>query len=209
MTLGVIMGNTLYMGYPILRSTFPDFPIEISMGAGTIQLISAILVGIILVEYIIKKTENFSTYIIDLAKNPLIIAVILGIFLSFIPHNQTSETIFKLISLIGESASPLALFTLGIFMNRKFSSHNWSLSGLVMLIKLILLPIIILLLSIGLGFSKEFIQVSVLISAMPTAITSFVLAQKYNLDEQLSADIIVVSTVLSIASLPLVAWLIN
>lgn len=207
--LGALMGNTMYMGYPILRSTFPNFPIEVSMGAGTVQLITSLLIGVFLVEYLIYKTKNFSTYFIDLAKNPLIIAVVIGIALSFFPHNQNSEAVFNLISIIGETASPLALFTLGVFMYRKFSKHSWLLGGFAITAKLVILPLVVFLISVLFGYSKEFTQVSVLISAMPTAITSFVLAQKYSLNEQLTADIILVSTLLSILSLPVAVWLVS
>lgn len=207
--LGAVVGNTIYMGYPILRSSFPNFPIEISMGAGSIQLIIGLLVAMFFVEYLVLKSKKLSTYFSDIAKNPLMIAVILGIILSFAPHNQTTNTIFNLLSNLGGTASPLALFTLGVFMYRKFSKQSWLLGSIAILIKLIIFPIIILLAFPLFGFNNESTQVSVLISTMPTAITSFVLAEKYNLNKELTADIILISTLLSIVSIPLVIWFMN
>lgn len=94
-------------------------------------------------------------------------------------------------------------------MYRKFSKHSWLLGGFAITAKLVILPLVVFLISVLFGYSKEFTQVSVLISAMPTAITSFVLAQKYSLNEQLTADIILVSTLLSILSLPVAVWLVS
>lgn len=207
--LGAMVGNTVYMGYPILKSAFPTLPVEVGMGAGTVQLIVGLLTTVFLVEILIQKADKFSAYFLDLIKNPLIIAFVVGAILSFIPHNTTSDTIFNFISYVGQTASPLALFTLGVFMNRKFSKQSWLLGGLAIGAKLVLLPLVVLLASLLLGYNKEFIQMSVLISAMPTAITSFILAEKYHLNNELAADIILVSTVLSIVSLPIVIWLLG
>lgn len=207
--LGAVVGNTMYMGYPILRATFPNFPIEVSMGAGTVQLIVGLLTAVFLVEYLIQRTKEVSTYFLDLAKNPLLISAVIGIILSFIPHNQTGNTVFNLLSILGETASPLALFTLGVFMYRKFSKQSWLLGGFAILTKLIFLPIMVLVVSLLFGLSQEFTQVSILISAMPTAVTSFVLAEKYYLNEELTADVILVSTLLSITTIPIVIWFLN
>ncbi len=207
--LGAMVGNTVYMGYPILRATYPDFPIEVAMGAGTIQLIVGLLVAVLLIEYLVQKTKKLSTYFVDLAKDPLVIAVVLGIGLSFVPTSAPTETVSTLVTTIGKTASPLALFTLGIFMYRTFSKQSWLLGAFAIGAKLVLLPIAVLFLCLLFGYNKEFMQVSVIVSAMPTAVTSFVLAQKYALDEQLAADTILVSTILSIVSLPVIVWLLS
>lgn len=207
--LGAMVGNTVYMGYPILRTTYPDFPIEVAMGAGTIQLIVGLLVSIFLIEYLIQKTKKFSTYFRDLVRDPLVIAVILGVILSFIPQSNTTDIFFKIVATISITASPLALFTLGVFMHRSFSKQSWFLGGFAILAKLVLFPIVVLFLSLIFGYSKEFTQISVVVSAMPTAVTSFVLAQKYSLNEELTADIILVSTILSLISMPCIVWLLG
>lgn len=207
--LGVMVGNTVYMGYPILGATYPDFPIEVGIGAGAIQLITGLLMAVLFVEYMILRTKKLSTYILDLARNPLVIACILGVILSLIPHSEAMNAGFKVVSALGQTASPLALLTLGFFMNRHISKKSIMLGSIAVMAKLVILPMAVFIISILLGYSREFIQVSVLISAMPTAVTSFILAEKYNLDENLSADIILASTIFSIISIPIVVWLLG
>ena len=196
--LGVMVGNTVYMGYPILGATYPDFPIEVGIGAGAIQLITGLLMAVLFVEYMILRTKKLSTYMLDLARDPLVIACILGM-----------NAGFKVVSVLGQTASPLALLTLGFFMNRHISKKSIMLGSMAVMAKLVILPVAVFIISILLGYSREFIQVSVLISAMPTAVTSFILAEKYNLDENLSADIILASTIFSIISIPIVVWLLG
>jgi predicted permease len=178
-------------------------------GAGALQLISGLLIALFFVEYLVLKTKKFSVYLIDLVKNPLVIAVFIGVLLSAIPHNQTTTPLAQIIALIGKTASPLALLTLGFFMNRSLSKQSIVLGSIAVVAKLALLPLLVFALSYLVGYSKEFVRISVLISAMPTAVTSFVIAQKYALDEDLCADVIFVSTLVSIVTLPVVIWLLG
>lgn len=207
--LTIMVGNTVYMGYPLISRAYPNFPIEVAIGAGALQLISGLLIALFFVEYLVLKTKKFSVYMIDLVKNPLVIAVFIGVLMSILPHDQTTSPIARFIALIGKSASPLALVTLGFFMNRSLSKHSIMLGGIAVVAKLALLPLLVFALSYLVGYSKEYVQISVLISAMPTAVTSFVIAQKYALDEDLCADIIFVSTLVSIVTLPVVIWLLG
>ncbi len=209
LVLGVMVGNTVYMGYPILGAAYPYFPIEVGIGAGAIQLVTGLLIAVFLVEYMVLRTKKVSTYMLDLAKNPLVIAVIVGVALSLVPHSEAMNAGSKVISVIGQTASPLALLTLGFFMNRNISKESMMLGGVAVLAKLLVLPIVVLVISIMLGYSREFVEVSVLISAMPTAVTSFILAEKYKLDENLSADIILATTILSIITIPVVVWMLG
>lgn len=202
--LGAVVGNTMYMGYPILRTTYPSFPIEVSMGAGVVQLVVGLLVSLFLIEFFVLKTKKISVYFIDFIKNPLVLATIIGIVLNLMFDNKTDNIILSIISMIGETASPLALFTLGVFMHNDFSKQSFLLGSFTVIAKLVLLPFFVFLASVLFGYNNEFVQISVLISAMPTAITSFVLAQKYDLEEQLATDIILGSTILSVVSIPLI-----
>lgn len=207
--LTIMVGNTVYMGYPLISRAYPDFPLEVAIGAGALQLISGLLIALFFIEYLVLKTKKFSVYMIDLVKNPLVIAVVIGVVMSILPHNQSITPITQFIALIGKTASPLALLTLGFFMNRSLSKKSIMLGSIAVVAKLALLPLLVFALSYLLGYSKAFVQVSVLISAMPTAVTSFVIAQKYALDEDFCADVIFASTLISIVTLPVVIWLLG
>jgi predicted permease len=212
--LGAIVGNSVYMGYPILGATYPDFPIGIGMGAGTIQLIVGLLVAVCFAEYLVLRTRRPLAYVFDIAKNPLVIATAIGVALGFVPEGFASEgsirdIVRSVISLVGETASPLALLTLGVFMHRGLSKKSVLWGGFALVSKLALFPAAVFVLSVLFGYDREATQISVLISAMPTAVTGFVLAQKYGLDENLAADIILASTVLSVLTIPAVVWMLG
>jgi hypothetical protein len=51
-------------------------------------------------------------------------------------------------------------------------------------------------------------QIILLYSSLPSAVVNFVLTEKYNQDPQLAASIILLTTLISVATIPLVLWLI-
>jgi predicted permease len=51
-------------------------------------------------------------------------------------------------------------------------------------------------------------QVLLLYGALPAAVINFVLTEKYRQDPSLAASIVVISTLISLFSIPLVFWLI-
>ena len=51
-------------------------------------------------------------------------------------------------------------------------------------------------------------QVLLLYGALPAAVINFVLTEKYGQDPQLAASIVVLSTFISVFTIPIVLWLI-
>ena len=51
-------------------------------------------------------------------------------------------------------------------------------------------------------------QVLLLYGSLPAAVISFVLTEKYRQDPELAASIVVLSTIISVITIPLVFWLI-
>ena len=69
--------------------------------------------------------------------------------------------------------------------------------------RLLVLPALVLAVLVGLGTSPELTQVAVIQSAMPTMFFSLTLSMVFGLRCELTAHAIMVSTLLSFATLPL------
>jgi predicted permease len=52
-------------------------------------------------------------------------------------------------------------------------------------------------------------QVLLLYGALPAAVVNFILTEKYRQDPGLAASIVVISTMISIVTIPIVLWLIH
>lgn len=198
-----LVGNTVYMGFPILNNIIKKEELPVAIGAAAIQLTIGLIISVVVIEHIVLKSKKIKSYLKDLLKNPLIISLILGLSLSFLPENFIPQSAKQTISMLGATASPIALFTLGAFMQGKLNKEEIKLTAISTTIKLLLFPFIIFLICKLLNFNSVYLNTSVLISAMPSAVSAFVISEKYELDNKLSANVIVLSTLLSALTIPI------
>lgn len=194
-----MVGNTVYMGFPILNSALPRDLAGGAIGAATLQLVLGLVLSVIAVEFWVVKAKDFRSYLTDFVKNPLIISLVGGILLSLIWRDGSLvEMIRKPVNMLGSTASPLALFALGGFMHGKFIRSHLSFSLASSVVKLLFFPLFMMPLAWMLYQPVDEVMVTLLVSSMPVAATAFVIAEKYKLDEKLVANAIVLSTLVSI-----------
>ncbi|MBE9138717.1 AEC family transporter, partial [Nodosilinea sp. LEGE 07088] len=110
------------------------------------------------------------------------------------------------ITILGQGAIPLALLTLGIQLARTplvFGRHELLGAGL----RLVVSPLLAYGLASGLGLQGLDRQVVVLQAAMPVAVNSLIWVTELGGDRTRVARTIVLSTFLSLFTLPVVLWL--
>jgi malonate transporter and related proteins len=194
-----IVGNTVYMGFPIIGSALGTGDYSAVVAAATIQLVLGLVLSILAVEYWVVRSKNFKTYARDFVRNPLIIALFFGIVLSLIHwEGSIAGIIRKPIDMLAATASPVALFALGAFLHGKFIKAHLKLTMLTSLIKLLLFPIVIWYFSGFFPVSDQARNITALVSCLPVAATCFVIAEKYKLDKSFVVNSILVSTAVSI-----------
>jgi predicted permease len=199
--LASLVGNTIYMGFPIVGAIAKQ-NYSGMVASATVHLALGLVLAILVVEYMVVKSRQFKSYFFDLIKNPLIISMALGLVLSiFKSNNFFISQIQKPIAMLGATASPVALFSLGAFFKGKFVRSHLKLSLIATSIKLLLFPIAMILLARWAGFDKEQIAISGLLSGMPLAVTAFVISEKYKLDQAFVANTILISAIASIVTI--------
>ncbi len=212
--LGSTVGNTIYIGFPLVESAFGKEYLPAAALIGSIFLIIPLLTLISLIQYWYCREECFKKELIGFMKNPLVISVFVGILLSFLKFDfSLLISIKKAVSTLGATASPVALFALGGFLYGRFSKINVGWAIIVSFLKLIIFPLIIiggfLLFFKGGAVSNmpSIAQVVILLSSMPVAITTFVIAEKFNLNKDIISGAILISTIASFVIAPLVVFL--
>ena len=149
------------------------------------------------------------------AINPLPWAIALGALAS-VSGLRPPEPLAKAVAMLGDSASPVALFTIGAVLWRAGQhSHSRTPARRVLpvaLIKLLLHPALVL--GVGLGARQlglpltEFqLLVITLVAALPSASNVAMLTERYGADSGRIARIIMASTVLSFVSFSAIAWM--
>ena len=202
--MSVMVGNTVYMGFPLVGRAIPAEQYDAVVAVATLQLVLGLLFSIFAIEFWVVRSKKFKIYRDDLVKNPLIISLVAGLLLGLIAWQGKSADILKSsLAMLGATASPLALFALGAFMHGKFMKEHARASWIVSAVKLILLPLSIFGILRLLDLPHYIVDVSALLFAMPVAVTTFVLSEKYNLEKHFNASVIVLSTALSVIVLPL------
>ncbi len=190
----MIFGNTGNLGLPLALFAFGDEGLAYAVVIFAIMGVYSFSAGVWLVSGGGSPTKAI--------KEPLVWASILGaVFLWNGWHTPVFLT--NTLQLIGQMAIPLMLITLGVALARLAPSSLWR--PLVMsLFKAAICAGIGY--SVGLWFGLDPVALGVLILQVstPVAVTSYLLAEKYDADAESVAGLVVVSTLVSVISLPLI-----
>jgi malonate transporter len=136
----------------------------------------------------------------SLARNPLLIAPFIGavIPLAGLTIPAPMESFLKL---LGGAASPCALVALGLFLAAKRETTERESGATVLLVacKLVVQPVLAwVLATVVFGLSPLLTHAAVLLAALPTGTGPFMLAEFYRREANVTSNVVLVSTVLSI-----------
>ncbi|MDD5099116.1 MAG: AEC family transporter, partial [Candidatus Colwellbacteria bacterium] len=196
-------GNTIYMGFPIIELHLGGGALSAGALIGTIYLVVPLLISIFVIRYWHNNSHNLSRELVEFIKNPLIISVVIGIALSFVKaDNIIIDGARKTLSMLGATASPIALFVLGGFLYGKFMKKNLGLVVLSSALKIAIFPLFVAIAYACFKFGNP--NVSILMASMPVAVTTFVISEKFKLDSALVGNAVLLSTALSFIAIPII-----
>lgn len=200
--------NTAYLGIPVLVQTQGEEILPAASLIVAVYLFWIFSLGTGYLDYSSQKSKKvlLSNIAKDLLKNPLLISVILGLLVGTIGIPLPS-VILKSLDMVTASVTPTVLIVIGLFIGKSKIGKiaEWKPVLLFSLATLILFPAIFYFGVKLFGFYTSNFTSSILDAAMPLAITPFALADKYHLDQKFIARSIVLSTILSVVTLPF--WL--
>lgn len=203
-SLSGFFGNVAYIGYPVVMYVYPWAGAEVSVIIG-IYVLLLFTIGLGILEASESRRIDTIRILLSILKNPFIIAIVLGVVFKCIDITLP-YSIREALKLISVATSPLVLIAIGIFIIRKLRLKR-ILVGVISLtlIKLAILPLIFYIFGTAMDILPDF-RVSIIESAMPLGITPFALAEKYRLDKEMVGSAIVLSTVLSVFTLPFIIY---
>jgi len=200
MIQGSYRANLILFGIPMATALYGENGagiISIAI-AGAIPLFNVL--AILILEGYANKNASKKKLVMSILKNPLIISCFLGIMFVVLGIKIPNLLLKPLVSM-GGVATPLAFIILGATL--KFSSliKNLKFIFVASFMKLIILPLVAILLGIKFGFVNEHLLAILGATGSPTAIASFIMVKEIGGDENLAAELIVSSSVLSIFTL--------
>ncbi|MBI5412456.1 AEC family transporter [Candidatus Peregrinibacteria bacterium] len=201
-----IFHNTAYLGIPVLTQVSGEEILPVATLIVAVYLFWTFTLGLGVLEYEQMSQQShkiFLKIIRRLLKNPLLIAVVLGILIASLGITLPA-IVLKSLDMITASVTPTVLIVIGLFIGK---SKIGKLSDWlpVLLFSVVMLVIMPALFYFGIqfsGFSPKLLFASIIQTAMPLAITPFALADEFGLNKGFIARSIVLSTLLSTISLP-------
>jgi predicted permease len=199
----LIFNNATFLGYPIIASTFGQQGIIPYCGFIISFNIALFSYGVFLFER--KLTPKLFWGII---KNPNIIAVLLGMAL-FLSGIKLPGFIMDSAQFVGNATTALSIICIGFMLSHadfKKLIRKWRLT-VTAIIQLIVGPVLTYFLLKFLNFPEEVIIVCTIIQALPTATSLGLFAAKYGGNDIESSELVTISTLLSLGTMPLMVWL--
>ncbi|MDY7004971.1 MAG: AEC family transporter [Cyanobacteriota bacterium] len=179
---------------------------EAGLERAVIYLISFNLIVLGTMPAILRGGGVWSSIIFTL-KLPIIWGMILGLILNSFDI-QLPLKLDDGLHLLREAAIPISLLLMGIqIANNRFKPSNYEVGASLM--RLLGGAIVAYLVAKLMSLEMLDLQVLVLESAMPSALVSFIIVNEFGGDATRTSRVVVISTLLSFLTLPLVLWAIG
>ena len=124
-----------------------------------------------------KNTSNLKRACINIAKNPILLAILLGCVFSITGiYAKTPLVITKTIGNFAKLASPLALVCIGVTFEGKKALQKLKPAFVATFYKLLLQPAIFLPIAITMGFTKEKLIALIIMLGSPTTPSCYIMA---------------------------------
>jgi len=206
-TFGIVFSNSGFMGIPVMKATFG----ETGAFYGAFFVITFHIVLWTYGMYILSRGRS------DIKVSPLnmlvnfgTIPVLIGIVLYLLPFDMPAP-ISMAMSMLSSMCAPGSMIIVGsiiasiplkkLFLDKKVY--------FISAVKLIICPMTVCAIACLCGLKSEFVYLFTLIASLPTATNCAMYAQKYDIKPDLAAKISSLTTVFSMATMPLMMYFAN
>jgi len=206
-------GNMAYIGIPVLAYAFAGVPggreafaTAVIVMALLMALYNVMAVFVLQASRPVDARQFFPTVLRSIFTNPLLISGLAGLPFAF-THTALPVSVDRALESLAGAAVPIALLCIGSSLAHARLGRR--LHGIVSaaLMKTAGMPLITFLLLPAFNLHPAEVRIALVLAACPTAAAAYIMAREMDGDEQLAGGSIVLSTVFSAASLPLMLLL--
>lgn len=199
----VMIANTAFMGYPVNLGVYghPGFLRAIFCDLATICMF--LLLSFVLV---LKFGGTVKRAFREILLFPPLWAVVLGISFNLL-NIPIGPVLDKTVNYLADGAIPLIMISLGLSIELGGLARSKAMVIFTSIVKLGVFPLIALIVVSLLGLTGLQHDVGIIEAAMPSGMLSLLLAITYKLDYELTSDCILINTVISLITLPIIMTL--
>ena len=195
-----IFSNAGYMGFPLIRALFGMEGLLYASAFLSIFTIFMWTIGYILVSGEVDKKRSVR----NICTQPSMISIVLGLII-YLGRIKVPAMISQPLGLLGAMNTPLSMIITGMMiagsnLKRMFTDRR---QVFIVAVRMFLIPALSFLLLKFMGIHGMVVEAVLLLEACPTAAVTSVFAVQFGHDEELAAGAVVITTFLSIFTLPM------
>ncbi len=200
--------NTIFMGLPTVQIIFGDqaiglLTLYVAVALPLYNLLSPVSSEIILASGASRGFFSFvRTALRKLIRNPMVVVPVCGMILLAAGVKRLPVSLDKSLNMLGSAATGISLLALGATINFTYISKAFKKCWREVATRLLIHPAMLFLWFIYFPVDRDLMNVSVILTAMPTAATLFVLSKGIGLDSELAGEITVITTLFSAFTIP-------
>ena len=160
----------------------------------------AVLLAVLTFELLRGGKVNVGKILLNIIKNPLIIASILGAICALCKITFP-EYLDKPMKSLGSAATPFAMVLVGASLTLKSMAKNKKLVLAVSAVRLILSPLLVVPVAVLLGIRDAALVGIMTATAAPTAVVSVAMSYELGGDGELAAEIVATTSLLSLVTM--------
>ena len=196
----VMIANTAFMGYPVNLGIFGHEGFLRAIFCDIATMCIFLILSFVLV---IKFGGTVKKAIRKIALFPPLWAIVFGLGLNIL-NVPIGPVLNNTVNYLGNGAIPLIMISLGLSIDLAGLSRSKSMVAFTSIMQLLFFPAIAFIVVLFLGLSDLQYTVAIVEAAMPSGMLSLILAITYNLDYELTSDCILINTVISLITLPVI-----
>ena len=202
----LMFGNVGFMGYPVVASIFGHQAVFYAAVLNVVNTFAVFTIGTILIVGDLGDGKRFQKKV--LYSTPMLSAYLAMIIVA-LGIDHIPGVISQPLTMIGNITVPAALLIIGSSMSQlslRTMLGNWTVYATT-LFRLLLIPVGFYYLCRALGFDSYVVNINTVVIAMPVATYGTILCLKYNRDTTLITEVTLITTLLSMLTIPLLTML--
>lgn len=206
LSIGAVLGNVGFLGMPIIASVFPGEPI--AMVYSSINVMSMNLIVFTIGTYMITNDKKYIS-VKNAILNPTTIAIIISLPI-FVWSIKFPGAITDGVALLGKMVTPVCMLILGMRLSEASIRAIFSRPFVyaTCLLKLIIFPIFAFLVVKWMPGISDICKVTVVVLAMtPAGAIIQSLSELYECEQEFAANVVLLTTIISVATIPAMAFL--
>lgn len=196
------LGNTSFMGYPLLEMLRGREGLSLGVVADQLGCFIMLAVGGVLVASVYGGAQaTVSVMLKRVLLFPAFLSLLAGGIVGTL--GGWPEGVEPILQRIGGTLVPLALFSVGLRFRLHLGRDQWQPVAIALSWKLLLAPLLALGLGIVTGVTAPVLSIGVLQTAMAPMISAAILADQHRLDPPLANTVLGCGILLSLLTVPL------